>query len=70
MNSIENKKMQTARLYELIDQTNKAVERHLSYPEPDNLAIGQFKEMKGRFTEDLLHLLRELNLDIQIHLAA
>ncbi|MCW5923833.1 MAG: hypothetical protein KIS77_15935 [Saprospiraceae bacterium] len=66
MKKLEGKKLEIARLYELIDQTNRAIERHRSYPEPDDEAIEQFQELKDRFTKDLFQLLTELKLDFQL----
>ncbi|MFN0034159.1 MAG: hypothetical protein ACKVUS_03770 [Saprospiraceae bacterium] len=68
MGNLENTKAEIARLYDLIDQTNRAIERHKSYPKPeqDDLAIEQFQDLKNRFTKELFHLLMGLKLDFQL----
>lgn len=66
MKKLEGKKLELARLYELIDQTNRAIERHRSFLEPDDLAIEQFQRLKDQFTKELFQLLDELKLDFQV----
>jgi len=70
MKNLEQTKLEIIRLYDLIDQTNRALERHKSHPKPeqDDLAIEQFQDLKNRFTKELFNLLMSLKLDF--HLAA
>ncbi len=66
MSKLEERKLQIARLYELIDQTNRAIERHKSDDEPDDLAIEQFVNLKNQFSKELFQLLTELQLDFRL----
>lgn len=70
MKNLEQTKLEIIRLYDLIDQTNRALDRHKSFPKPeqDDLAIEQFQDLKNRFTKELFNLLMSLKLDF--HLAA
>jgi hypothetical protein len=70
MKNLEQTKLEIIRLYDLIDQTNRALDRHKSFPKPeqDDLAIEQFQDLKNRFTKELFNLLMGLKLDF--HLAA
>ena len=70
MKNLEQTKLEIIRLYDLIDQTNRALDRHKSFPKPeqDDLAIEKFQDLKNRFTKELFNLLMSLKLDF--HLAA
>lgn len=53
---------------EAIVRTNETLERHRNRANPSNLAIQQYQQVKDNLTQQLLGLLREL--EIQFPMAA
>ncbi len=49
----------------LIDHCNEQIELHLSWEDPDDLAIEGFKKRKDKLTEQLIELLNKFDLHLQ-----
>ena len=57
-----------ARLAELIDQTNAAIDFHRTFDEPDRLAISENIELRHRYVHELTNLLRDFRLEGELHI--
>ena len=57
-----------ARLAELIDRANAAIDFHRSFDEPDRLAIGENKELRERYVRELADLLHDFRIEGELHI--
>lgn len=65
MNS--EKKLQINRLFDLIANTNELLEMHKARAPKGQLQVVQYEELKARYEEELLSLLRsELGLNLAL----
>ena len=53
-------------LLEMIERMGGAVERHLSYPEPDRLAIEQFTDQRNTYIGQLALVMNQYGLTVQL----
>jgi hypothetical protein len=54
-----------SRLAELIAHKTEAIRQHAEAPEPDQLAIGQYEELRRRYLSELGELMHQYGIVIQ-----
>jgi len=55
-----------ARLLDLIERTNAAIERHMSHEKPDQLAIKQYTELRDEYVQEFADLVQPIGLIVQV----
>jgi hypothetical protein len=55
-----------ARLHDLIERTNAAINRHTNQEEPDQLAIRQYIELRGEYLQEFADLVQPIGLVVQV----
>ena len=55
-----------ARLLDLIERTNAAVDRHTNQEKPDRLAIRQYTELRDEYLREFAGLLQPIGIVIQL----
>ncbi|WP_020597516.1 hypothetical protein [Spirosoma panaciterrae] len=55
-----------ARLLDLIERTNAAIERHTNQESPDQLAIRQYHELRDEYVLEFADLVRSIGLIVQV----
>ena len=53
-------------LLEMIERMSGAIERHQSYPEPDQLAIEQFTDQRSKYIGQLALLMNQYGVSVQL----
>ena len=51
---------------EKLERLNEAIQFHTAQESIDQLAVEQYKEQKVQLTEDLVQLLREIDLSLEV----
>ncbi|GAB3689160.1 hypothetical protein GCM10027592_05160 [Spirosoma flavus] len=55
-----------ARLLDLIERTNTAIERHTAQERPDQLAIRQYTELRDEYVKEFADLVQPIGLVVQV----
>ena len=55
-----------ARLLDLLERTNAAIDRHRAQDKPDQLAIRQYTELRDEYVKEFSDLLRPIGLIVQV----
>ena len=55
-----------ARLLDLIERTNAAVDRHISQENPDQLAIRQYTDLRNEYVQEFADLVQPIGLVVQL----
>ena len=57
-----------ARLAELIDRANAAIDFHQSFDEPDRLVISENRELRERYVRELTGLLHDFRIEGELYI--
>jgi len=55
-----------ARLLDLIERTNAAVDRHTNQEKPDRLAIRQYTELRDEYVREFVDLVQPIGVVVQL----
>ena len=55
-----------ARLLDLIERTNAAIDRHTNQEKPDRLAIRQYTELRDEYVREFADLVQPIGLIVQL----
>ena len=55
-----------ARLLDLIERTNAAVDRHTNQEKPDRLAIRQYTELRDEYVREFADLVQPIGVIVQL----
>lgn len=55
-----------ARLLDLIERTNAAIDRHTNQQQPDQLAIRQYTELRDEYVQEFADLVQPIGLVVQV----
>lgn len=55
-----------ARLLDLIERTNAAIDRHTNQDKPDQLAIRQYTELRDEYVQEFADLVQPIGLVVQV----
>jgi len=58
--------IQIVQTLEKVERLNRAIEFHEQQEEVDQLAVEQYRTVKAQLTEQLIDILRSLNLDLEL----
>jgi len=58
--------IQIVQTLEKVERLNRAIDFHEQQEEVDQLAVEQYRTVKAQLTEQLIDILRSLNLDLEL----
>ncbi|MCX6213245.1 hypothetical protein [Spirosoma sp.] len=64
-NNTDDRAALVARLLDLIEHTNAAIDRHTNQEQPDKLAIRQYTELRDEYVQEFADLVQPIGLIIQ-----
>ncbi len=67
-NNADERAAMVARLLDLIDRANAAIDFHQSFDEPDRLAISENRELRERYVRELTDLLHDFRIEGELRI--